>query len=160
MKSSLVLMGPDRAGKRTVGKLLAEHLGLPFHEVSELHQELYKKFGFEEDAMRRAWEEGGFESWYRYVQLFQPYALEHELAEHAGAVVTLAALLMVAEDPGRRSKVAELLAPHTTVLLLPSPDVDESVRILQARQRIVFNGMDANEYFVRHPSNKLLAKHR
>src|SRR5688500_16085907 len=36
MESSLVLMGPDRAGKRTVGKLLAEHLGRPFHEVSEL----------------------------------------------------------------------------------------------------------------------------
>jgi shikimate kinase len=160
MKSSLVLMGPDRAGKRTVGKLLAEQLGRPFHEVPDLHRELFKAMGFDEDAMRRAWEEGGFESWYRYIQPFQPYVLERELAEHAGAVVTLAALLMVPEEPGRRSKVPELLAPHTTVLLLPSPDVDESVRILQSRQRIVFNGMDANEYFVRHPSNELLAKQR
>jgi hypothetical protein len=44
------------------------------------------------------------------------------------------------------------------VLLLPSPDVDHSVRILEERQRVLFDGMELNEHFVRHHSNHDLAK--
>ena len=44
------------------------------------------------------------------------------------------------------------------VLLLPSPDVDHSVRILEERQRALFDGMELNEHFVRHHSNHDLAK--
>ena len=33
--STVILIGPERAGKSTVGRLLAERLGLPFTDVSK-----------------------------------------------------------------------------------------------------------------------------
>ena len=45
------------------------------------------------------------------------------------------------------------------VLLLPSPNVDESIRILNERNSdLPDNTRDINELFVRHPSNRELAK--
>ncbi len=41
--------------------------------------------------------------------------------------------------------------------MLPSPDLDESVRILLKRRPELPQGV--NEHFVRHPSNHSLAKH-
>jgi hypothetical protein len=64
--------------------------------------------------------------------------------------------------------VEKALRPYPNViLLLPSPDVDESAGILKERliQMLTeagkeFTGelFELNEYFIRHPSNRRLAK--
>jgi hypothetical protein len=53
-----------------------------------------------------------------------------------------------------------VLAPFpNVVLLLPSPDLDESVLLLMQRAgECVDGGVDFHEHFVKHPSNQALAK--
>jgi shikimate kinase len=160
MDPCIVLIGPDRAGKMTVGRLLAEQTGRPYHRVPEITINALEEAGSSEDAMRQAWNQGGFEGWYRFIKPFQPRVLKHALTEQAGAVVALSALMMGFDDAEQQAEVARLLAPHHTILLQPSPDPDRSVAILKQRQRVIFGGMEMNEFFLRNPSNDLLAKQR
>jgi shikimate kinase len=44
-------------------------------------------------------------------------------------------------------------------LLLPDPDLEQAITILEQRSEIRINGQEITEYFVRHPANDELAKH-
>lgn len=57
-------------------------------------------------------------------------------------------------------RVKQALSSYpNVVLLLPSPDVEESIDILAERNRhLPADIRSTNEYFVRHPSNSELAK--
>jgi hypothetical protein len=78
---------------------------------------------------------------------------------HAGCVFDFGAGHSVYEDPALFARARAALAPFANVvLLLPSPDPDESV--LRRRQRdgeCADGGLDFHEHFVRHPSNRALA---
>jgi hypothetical protein len=58
-------------------------------------------------------------------------------------------------------RVKKLLAPYPhVILLLPSPDPEESLEILNARQPWLRDMTpNINEHFIRHHSNRDLAKH-
>lgn len=63
-------------------------------------------------------------------------------------------------DPHLFQRVKQALAPYpNVVLLLPSPDLEESLRILNERNRELSDDIrSTNAHFVRHPSNYELAK--
>jgi hypothetical protein len=64
----------------------------------------------------------------------------------------------VSERPEQADGVRAALAPvRNLALLLPSPDPEESVRILTER-RALPAGFDWHRHFVTHPSNGALAK--
>jgi hypothetical protein len=65
----------------------------------------------------------------------------------------------VQEDPALFARVQRALAPfRNVVLLLPSPDPAESVRILKGRYGgLESNGVDFDAHFVTHDSNHDLA---
>jgi hypothetical protein len=48
MPDDIVLIGPVRAGKSTLGKLLADRLGLPQVSLDVLRVVYYKEIGFDE----------------------------------------------------------------------------------------------------------------
>jgi shikimate kinase len=165
MLSSIILIGPFGAGKSTIGELLAQQLGLPNVSLDSM-QHYYRDLGFDHDEFARV---GGFEYTYEsyvYFQTFFPGAVERLLAEHPGAVIDLGAGHTVYDDPEKLAAVKRLLHPYPNViLLLPSPDPDESVRVLKARvaERQVGEGFrdssfDYFDFWVRHPSNRELAK--
>ena len=74
----------------------------------------------------------------------------------------------VYEDPELFKRVEKALKPiKFVILVLPSPDLDRSVEIVNQRfSELLVNEvgkidselLDLNEHFVRHPSNGLLAK--
>jgi hypothetical protein len=66
----------------------------------------------------------------------------------------------VYDDEGLFEQVRELLAPYAhVILLLPSPDPDESLQVLNARAEKASNEQrEVNEHFIRHHSNYDLAK--
>jgi hypothetical protein len=82
------------------------------------------------------------------------------LAEHARCVFDFGAGHSVYEDAALFARVRTVLEPFpNVVLLLPSPDVDESVLLLRQRDgECVDGGVDFHEHFVKHPSNQALAK--
>ncbi len=66
----------------------------------------------------------------------------------------------VYEDDSFFARARPALAPYeNVVLLLPSPDLDESVRLLTERTGpCESGGVDFHEHFVKHHSNRDLAK--
>lgn len=160
MISDIILIGPIRTGKSTVGKLLAEKLGLPQCSMDELRWGYYKEIDYDEELAQQIKEKAGFLGLYTYWKPFEAYAVERLLSEHSNWVIDFGGGHSVYEDNKLFHRVEEILKPYKNiVLILPSPDLEESIQILNERNGgIVSNKVDFNEHFVKHHSNHALAK--
>ena len=167
--SNIILIGPMMAGKSTIAPILAERLGVERIEMDGVRWDYYKEIGYDEAEVSRISnsEEGVFGR-LRYWKPFEAHAVERVVADHSNCVIDFGAGHSVYEDETLFARVQQALAPYPNViLLLPSPDLDESVKTVNARfERILQEeGIELNpdllalnEHFVRHPSNQRLAK--
>ena len=160
MRSDIILIGPIRAGKSTQGELLAEALQLPRWAMDEVRFGYYREIGYDEELAKEIEAKDGFLGLYRYWKPFEAYAVERLLAERSDCVIDFGGGHSVFEDDALFARAQQALAPYeNVVLLLPSPDLDESVRVLIEREGpCVSNGFDFHEHFVKHPSNHALAR--
>ena len=144
MRDEIVLIGPFGTGKSTVGRLLAAHLNVP--DVSmDGHKHWYAELGFSNDEFNRLWAEASPHTADRYFHTFFPAAVERLLNEYTSCVFDLGAGHTVYEDEALFQRVKQALAPFkNVVLILPTPDLDESVRILRDRER----QRNINPYFL------------
>jgi hypothetical protein len=104
----------------------------------------------------------------KYWKPFEVHAVERALSEYKNCVFDFGASHSVYEKEELFSRVQNALAPFDyVILLLPSPNLDESVKILNARFSKLLERevgkvdpklLDLNEHFVKHPSNRQLAK--
>ncbi|HZT41299.1 MAG TPA: hypothetical protein VFA07_03880 [Chthonomonadaceae bacterium] len=157
--SDIILIGPMGAGKSTIGRLLSKRLGLPEVVMDAVRWDYYKEIGWSEDDERRIGKQEGFAGVYRYWKPFELYAVEHVLADHSDSVIHFGAGHSVYEDAAAFARAQEILAPYpNVVLLLPSPDLDESVEILRDRGRLKLRGMIADRFFLTHPASQSLPK--
>jgi hypothetical protein len=153
----IVLIGPMKVGKSTVGRLLAARLGLPRHPLDKNRWKYYREIGFDEEHARSLAERGSFDAAMSYCKPFEVYAVERHLAESEDCVADFGAGYSVQDDPILHERVRRALDPHPhVVLLLPCPDVDQSVVCLN--DRVDENLRTLNEHYLRHPANQLLAK--
>lgn len=168
MNSTTILIGPLGAGKTTVGRLLAEKLNLPFCSVDNVRLAYYQKAGYDKTlASQIAASEQGIQGVLRYSKPFEARMVEKVLADHHG-IIDFGASNSVYDDKDLFARIENALAPYPNViLLLPSPDMDESVEILKKRltrmlteagKEFTDELFELNEYFVKHPSNHQLAK--
>ena len=158
--ADILLIGPPAAGKSTISNLLGSRLGLPQLGLDEVDWAEYADAGYDEETARGIREERGLRGWYRYMQPVWARAMARVLAGHRGHIIDFGAGHSVYEDDALFERVQSALRGYEhVVLLLPSPDLDESVRILRDRPRSTISGIDANRYFIEHPSNRVLAKH-
>ncbi|MGB3298695.1 MAG: shikimate kinase [Phormidesmis sp.] len=164
MPSDIILIGPISAGKSTIGKLLAEQLKLPQCSMDECRWDYYKEIGYDKKLAEQKRKEGGFWEIYQYWKPFEAYAVQRLLSDTQSDsqqyVIDLGAGHSVYEDSALFQSVERVLQPYpNVVLLLPSPDLDKSVRILNVRNGYALgNGPNIDEHFVMHPSNARLAK--
>jgi shikimate kinase len=158
--SDIILIGPQYAGKSTLGHLLAERLGRPNVSMDSKRWDYYKEIGWDRDEQTRIGAAEGFSGTYRYWKKFELHAVGRLLEEHRNCVFDFGAGHSVYEDEAQFSRVQELLAPYPNViLLLPSPDPDESLTIMRQRGGFIRDGMPANRFFLTHLANDGLAKH-
>jgi hypothetical protein len=154
----VVLIGPVGVGKSTVGGLLADRLGWPHVSMDAVCFAYYAEIGHDRSSSKRRRQPGGFKALYDSWKPFEAHAVERILADHSDAVIDLGAGHSVQEDPALFARVQASLHPvRNVVLLLPSPDLEESVRILTERAAPPA-GFDWHRHFVTHPSNRALAK--
>ncbi len=160
MISDIILIGPIRAGKTTVAGLLAKKLGLPQRSMDEFRWKYYQEKNYDEELAQQIREKEGFLGIYRYWKPFEAYAVERLLSEHSNCVVDFGGGHSVYEDDELFQQVKQILEPYrNVVLILPSPEREESIQILNERNGGIFsNGVDFNEHFVKHHSNYDLAK--
>jgi shikimate kinase len=167
-QSDIIFIGPLGAGKTTVGHLLAKKLGLPFCSVDNVCWSYYREAGYDKTFASQISATGqGTQGVLRFSKPFKARMIEKVLADHHG-VIDFGASNSVYDDKDLFARVENALAPYPNViLLLPSPDMDESAVILKNRltRMLVEAGKDftdelfeLNEYLVKHPSNYRLAK--
>jgi len=169
MNQTIILIGPLGAGKSTVGRLLAEKLGQPQCSLDEVRWGYFDEIEYDKElaasAARSARE---MRDRWSYSKSFEVHAIERTLADHSHGVIDFGASNSVYEDEAQLARVEKALAHYPNVILLmPSPDPDESAEILKDRLNLIVKAkgeelnqdlLDVNEYFVTHPSNRRLAK--
>jgi len=123
--SDIILIGAMNVGKSTLGRLLAQRLGLPNVSMDKLRWDYYKEVGWNSDEQERIGKTEGFAGTYRYWETFDLYAVRRILEAHTNCVFDFGAGHSVYEDDVDITLHRELLAPYPNVfLLLPSPDLD------------------------------------
>jgi shikimate kinase len=158
--SNIILIGPRCVGKSTIARLLSARLGIEQVSLDEVGHNYYQGTGFDEELANQIRTEMGFRGFYCYMQPFLAIAVERVLSKYKRCVIDFGAGHSVYMDDDLFARVHSILAPFENVfLLLPSPDLNESVQILRDRPKLTINGMDANKYLINHPSNYALAKH-
>jgi adenylate kinase family enzyme len=124
--SDIILIGPVRAGKTTIGKLLADALELPQISLDTVRWGYYKEIGYDEDFAREVRARGGFLALALYWNLFAAHAVERLLADYQDCVIDFGAGIY--ETAESFSRVQQALDRHrNVVLLLPSPNKEESL---------------------------------
>jgi len=162
MRDDPVLIGPIGAGKTTVAALLARTLERPRRSLDDVCFAYYAEIGWDGESARRIAECDGGRALHAHLEIFQAHAVERFLADSARCVFELGAGHSVYDDPVSFHRVERALAPFEhVILLLPSPDPEESIRVL--RERIGATRTEAalamNEIFVTHRSNAALASY-
>jgi shikimate kinase len=158
--SDIILIGPISTGKSTLGKLLAQKLGIPQCSMDDVRLDYYKEINYDEELAKQIRAKVGLQGIYRYWKPFEAYAVERVLSEYSNCVIDFGAGHSIYEDDQLFKRVQQVLEPYiNVVLILPSPDLEESIQILNERNGgIVSNGFDLNEHFLKHHSNYDLAK--
>ncbi len=129
--SDIILIGPVAVGKSTVAPLLAERLQVPHVAMDRIAHVYYEESEFGEAAFEKIPQEHGFLAAYRRWWPSVAYATERVLADYRDCVIDLGAGHSHYEDPALFARIQRAFAPYqNVVLLLPSPDLDESVCIL------------------------------
>jgi len=161
MCSEIILIGPMSAGKSTIARLISGKLGLPQCPMDRYRWDYYNEIGYDQEKAKQIREKEGFLGVYRYWKPFEAYAVERLLSEHKNCVIDFGAGHSVFEDDELFARVRRALEPcDNVVLVLPSPNLDESIRILRERRNTKpGEGFDLNAHFVKHHSNHALAKH-
>jgi hypothetical protein len=160
MVFKVILIGPIRAGKSTVGRLLAERLNLPLRSLDIIFDSYLDELGYDREHAAGL-KKLGFYELTKYWKPFEPDGVERLVAEAGDAVVDLGGGHSVYEDEALFARVKKALAPFPNlILIMPSPDRDESISILNERTGgYVSNGFDFHDSFVRSHCNYELAKH-
>jgi shikimate kinase len=161
MTPDIILIGPMNAGKSTIGELLANYFDIPQCSMDDWRWQYYKEIGYDENLAKQKQQLEGFWGVQKYWKSFEAYAVERLLTEHHNCIIDFGAGHSVYDDNHLFQKVKRVLDPYPNVfLLLPSPDQDESVQILNERSELMSDEhLEINEYFVRHSSNYKLAKY-
>ncbi len=161
-KSDIILIGPVRTGKSTLGKLLSDKLGQPCVALDNLRWKYYREIGYDEALAKTIRQQGGFLALVLYWQLFEAYAIERVLAEHRHCVFDFGAGAGTSENRENLARIQQAFAPYSNVVLvLPSPDLEETLEILKARDRNPPDDLsfDFNRHFLERGFYQQIAKH-
>lgn len=156
----IVLIGPVRAGKSTIGKLLADALGLPQVSLDEKRWAYYREIGYDEDFANSVRQHGGFLALVLYRNLFDAYSVERLLSDYQNCVIDFGAGVYESLESLGRVKKALAFYPNV-ILLLPSENKEESLEILAKRdpnppKDLTF---DFNAHFINHHTYADLVKY-
>ncbi|RFU77971.1 shikimate kinase [Trichoderma arundinaceum] len=161
---SIIFIGPEGSGKSTIGKIIANTLAKELYSLDRHRDELYAPYGYDKALAEKIYEEQGLWPFYQHWKRFEYQAVSHILQnavkegdEFYGKILDFGAGHSVYEDAQEFTRVEALMEPYRNVILvMPCEDVDEAVKITEARRG---HELGLNKHFMEHPSNKKLAKH-
>jgi shikimate kinase len=166
--NGIILLGPICAGKSTIAERLAARLGRTRVEMDEHRWEYFERTAYSKDEARRIFHEQGNMGVLRYSKPFEAQMVEEVLHDFPDHIIDFGAGHSVHEDAKDFARVQAALAGFARVILvLPSADKQESIRVLNERLAALLERegikdtaeiLKLNEHFVMHPANGKLAK--
>lgn len=130
---AVVLVAPAAAGKSTVGALLAPLLGAGFVDIDAVADPYYAEVGWSIDRLVHRVGEVGRIPAEREWEAARAHAVSRAVGDHPSAVLALGAGHTSYTEPEHLAHVRVALTGVRVILLLPSPDRDESLAQLRDR---------------------------
>lgn len=162
LTTNLVLIGPSGGGKSTLVKLLGDALDAPYLDLDDIRVKYYGEIGYDHQHAQTL----STDEMVAYWKPFEIYSVERLFQDHpSGHVIAFGAGQSVYDNEEFAGRVQQALEPHIVVLLLPSPDIEESMQLLAERLRpivpeeVVDTIAEMNRYFLEHPANRTLSDH-
>ncbi len=158
----ILFIGPVRAGKSTLAQMVAQQLGLQRVSLDEVRWNYYAEIGYDADLAKQIRTQGGFLAMLYYRRLFDAYSVERVIGDYPQSVIDCGAGIGPFENTDHLKRIQSLFQPLPNIfLLLPSPNIDDSLQILRQRDvnppaDLTF---DINAHFINHPGYQLLSKH-
>jgi shikimate kinase len=143
----IILIGPVRTGKSTIGKLLSEKLQRPQISLDSVRWKYYHDIGYDDHLAKQIRESGGYLALFFYWRLFDAYAAEQVLVEHSNCIIDFGADIYESRESFIRVRNALDFYPNV-ILILPSPDKEKSLQIL--KERDTYPPIDLNFHLNRH----------
>ena len=166
MNKDIVLIGPVCVGKSTQAGLIAQEIDRPQVSIDRIANQYYNEFGFSNELFINEKKKVGALAARRKRQPALLYAVEKILEAHNDCVFDFGAGHSCFHDKKYQIKLSKILDSYTNILLLlPSPDLSESLNILRERSiRIrktdwIEEGFDHLKFWIEHKENFNLAKH-
>jgi shikimate kinase len=142
----IILIGPMKAGKTTVGKLLAKQLGCVFNSLDLDEVRYAGEVGYKQRIAEEIRQEQGVTAWYEYRRKHFDHVVIRFLQEHPSGVLELGGGHPILPTPEQQLRVNRALAPISSVfLLIPLDDLARSKFILLERQRPERRNPDLND---------------
>jgi len=156
----IILIGPLKAGKTTVGKLLADKLGCSFCSLDTLETRYAREVGFRDYLAEEIRAEQGVHAWYEYRRKHFDHVVLRFLQEQRSGVLELGGGHPILPTPEQQLRVNRwLTAAGIVFLLIPDPDLKRSLFICRERQRPDRRNPDLNELLLADRRFFELARH-
>ncbi len=156
----IILIGPMKAGKTTVGKLLAEQLGCSFCSLDTLEVRYAREVGYKDSLADLIRSEQGVSAWYEYRRKHFDHVVIRFLQEQRTGVLELGGGHPILPTPEQQLRVNRALAVYpNTFLLIPDQDLSRSQFILRERQKPERRNPDLNELILSDRRFFDLARH-
>jgi shikimate kinase len=145
----IILIGPMKTGKTTIGRRLASQLNCSFTSLDKLEFLYANAFGYDPTLAASIQSKQGDFAWYTYRRRFFADIVIQFLAEHRQGVLELGGGHPIAPDAAGQAKISQALKHFKRVILLmPDPDIQESLTLLKLRQKPERLNPDLNELFL------------
>jgi len=160
MIEPIVLIGPLKTGKTTIERLLSAKLDMPFISLDKLERDYIRLVGFDDVQAEQIQTARGDFEWYSYRRQFFDEAVVRFLAKYKQGILELGGGHPILPTEEQQRRVEAMLAPiRNTVLLMPTPNLEESRQILKLRQKPERLHPDLNDIFLADNRFFRIAKH-
>jgi shikimate kinase len=160
-RKAIILIGPIGAGKTTIGKMVAEKLSLTSFSLDD-EKQLAASLGYDVELYNQLLKHKGLHEAYEYRRSFYDRLVPLFLAAHDHGVLDFGGGHVIVPVSKKQETIKKALEPYPHVfLLLPTPDVKESLKSLRTRNQLPDNLPDLNELYFRDGNRTFweIAKH-
>ena len=158
-RDTIILIGPARSGKSTVGAIVAEKLGIPNISLDAVGYEFGKEIYIPGDSkiVSDHLERHEFMEFFHCSRRYEFHAVKRTLETYDNCVIDFGAGHSVYDDPEQFEKIKNILGNYAFVfLLLPCEDPEEALAVMNSRTDFPLH-LATNEFLLNHPSNYILA---
>jgi len=146
---NIIFIGPIGAGKSTISEMVGKELSMPAYSL-DAEEHLAASLGYDVEHYKGMQEEKGLSEAYEYRRSFYDRLVPLFLKAHPEGVLDLGGGHPIVPDSKKQEEIKKALAPYPHVfLLMPTPDAEESLKILRQRNQLASDEEDLNELYFR-----------